>query len=237
MALRLPSGALPGASPRSVGCGCLLVHSTLGGAVGLLGAGIDFPISAAHDIPPAPDFPVGPEPARMIKPGVDDLERAVRRRGLAQKVAVEPLIATPKDDGLVGAYSAGMEATHADRDVLIFRRGHRVREGGRNTPTLRGVVILHYAGQQEPRAYRDESSLGGRPHGFHRCLSLRGYVTFNGYASPAPDRAIQAYGAGLIVSSVDLGEDAGGRVEKPGGFYPAFVLSVGAPAGDGSVGP
>ena len=37
-----------------------------------------------------PDFPVRPEPAGMEEPGIDDLERAVRRRRLAQNFAVEP---------------------------------------------------------------------------------------------------------------------------------------------------
>ena len=80
--------AVRAASPCFVGFVRPLVRPTSGGAVGLRPAGLEVP--TPHDTPPAPDFPVRPEPAGMEDPGVDDLERAVRRRRLAQKFAVEP---------------------------------------------------------------------------------------------------------------------------------------------------
>ena len=102
------------ASPRSIGLGRPLVHPAPGGAVGLLLAGLDF---AARDAPPAPDFPVRPEPAGMESPGVDDFEWAVWRRRLAQKLVVKSSITAPADDGLVDTDSAGMVATRAKGGV------------------------------------------------------------------------------------------------------------------------
>ena len=64
--------AVRAASPRSIGLGRLFVHPAPGGAVGLLLAGLDF---APRNAPPAPDFPVRPEPAGMEGPGVDDGDR------------------------------------------------------------------------------------------------------------------------------------------------------------------
>ena len=99
----------------------------------------------------------------------------------------------------------------------LGRRGQRVREGGREAPALRGVVIPHPAGEQEPRAHRYEPAFGTRPHGFHHGLCLgRHIITLYGHASPALHRSVLAYGAGVMVSGVDLREAAGGRVEKPG---------------------
>ena len=92
----MPSGALSRApSPHSIDLVLPLVRPAPGGAAGLRPAELDVP---AHDAPPAPDSPVGPETAGMVGPGVDDLKWAVRRRRLAQEISVEPQIAAPADN-------------------------------------------------------------------------------------------------------------------------------------------
>ena len=120
------------ASPRLVGFLRPFVRPAPVGAVGLGLASLEV---SPHDATPASDLPVGPEPAGMVAPGVDDLERAVRRRRLAEKISVEPQVAAPADDRLVSADSAGMETTHTDGGVFSLRRGQCVREGGAPGPS------------------------------------------------------------------------------------------------------
>lgn len=96
LAVRRWTGA---STPQSVNFGFLLVDPAYGGAIRMLRAGIDFPIDSAHYIPPAPDFPIRPESAGMVNPGVYDLERAVRRCRLAEDIAIEPLVAAPTNYG------------------------------------------------------------------------------------------------------------------------------------------
>ena len=96
--------AVRAASPRLGGRILPLWHPTSAGAVGLRFASLEVPTS--HDASPAPDLPVGPEAAGVVASGVDDLERSIWGRRLADEITVEPLIAAPADHGLVDADSA-----------------------------------------------------------------------------------------------------------------------------------
>ena len=133
--------AVRAASPRLVGRILSLGHPTSAGAVGLRFASLEVPTS--HDAAPAPDFPVGPEPRRygstralMVSNGPSG--------GVAwpRKSPSNPGCCPSRPrSGRCGFRRHG--SRRADGGVLSLRRGQRVREGGREAPALRGVVVPH----------------------------------------------------------------------------------------------